>query len=161
MYVFIYVCVCVYIYIYIYIYKVSCARNDRNQSTTDRRFYSHCAPAAIDDDSAKRNKTSLQYLLRRHSTIRRCAVESNFSNSASMANRSVAVLYDRFPRCSRLSFRLAHTDIYACCLCPRYRPNISPHKFSHSQSISEKSTRIFHAAFSFCERFFIFEIRQF
>ena len=62
-----------YIYIYIYIYVYICiynrkvaprARNDRNQSTTDRRFYSHCAPAVIDDDSAKRNKTFLQYLLR-------------------------------------------------------------------------------------------------
>lgn len=37
------------------------AQRDRNQSTTDRRFYSHCA--AINDDSAKRNKTSLRYLL--------------------------------------------------------------------------------------------------
>lgn len=135
-----------------YIYKdcVSRARNDRNQSTTDQRFYSHCAPAAIDDDSAKRNKMSLQYLLRRHSTIRRCAVGSNFSNSASTANRSVAVLYDRFSRCSRLSFRLAHADIYARRSHSHY--DVSPHKFSQSQSSGEKLTRIFEAAFAVCLR---------
>lgn len=120
-----------------YIKAASRARSDRNQSTTDRRFYSYCA--AINDDSAKRNKTSLRYLLRiGTASIRRCAIGGNFSNSASTANRPVAVLYDRFSRCSRLSFRLAHADIYARRLCPLYGPGISPHKFSQSQSSSEK-----------------------
>lgn len=122
-----------------------------------RRIGGFIVIAAIDDDSAKRNKTSLsniyyigpaQYVGVRLEAIlatvpQRRIVSSRFFTIDSLAARG-------FRSTSR-------TPIFTPVVCVRVTgPDISPHKFSQSQSTGEKLTRVFHAKFSFCPRDFSF-----